>query len=814
MTDLDSTTRSGSDRSSPSPAAILAVVGFSVFVAADDLTVVSTMLRPIIGDLGLVLPDGLDDAAWVVNAYLIAFVAIMPIAGRISDVIGRRRTFVAAYAMFLVGTIVIPLSVELDEPFGWFLFGRVLTAIGGGAMVPVALAVVGDVYPVRQRARALGTLGAIETMGWVWGPLYGAILVRLLSWQWQFWLNIPLAIVGLAASWWALAGHDRPDEDRRIDWIGAALLTVALVSLNLALLGGAEIQSVNGLDELTGSGGPDLRWLYLVAVVAAGLFVWQQGRSEHPLFDRRLFQGRNLLVALVVNFVVGAGLVIAMVDVPLFINSVELDLERSAVIAGGVLSALTAAMAVTSYVGGRLTERWWYRPPVVAGLAMSTIGFAWMGATWDAGTPYAIFAVQLALLGAGFGLTVAPTTSAVVDAAPPDQRGAAAAIVMVVRLLGLSVGLSALTAWGLARFESLRSTIDLPPLTDPGFEDAVIAAQESLTAQAIAETFTASAVVLGVGLATTALLRRQQGATMSTDVDPHDPTPDASRDPAPAVGDHAVAHAGAFSAPLAGTVASASPELQAPDSAAPDSTPLGAAVAGASSPAGTATDPEVAGLLRRTNLLLGILAVVVIGGLIAIAVLFDQVSSAQADADAARAELATAQEDLARVEAGAALYASQITGFQEQIVALEPQISAGVDEAITGLQEFGSSTISFDVDIDEVIPIDTEVVINRTVEVPIVTEIPINETIDTTISIDTPLGDIPVDVSVPVDVVVPIDLTVDIPIDETVPIQDEFPVQLDVPIAIDVADTELANLTDSLATGLESLQEVLEGLGG
>ncbi len=128
-------------------AAILAVVGFSVFVAADDLTVVSTMLRPIIGDLGLVLPDGLDDAAWIVNAYLIAFVAVMPIAGRISDVIGRRRTFVGAYLLFLLGSIVIPASTGFDEPFGWFLFGRILTALGGGAMVPVALAVIGDVYP-------------------------------------------------------------------------------------------------------------------------------------------------------------------------------------------------------------------------------------------------------------------------------------------------------------------------------------------------------------------------------------------------------------------------------------------------------------------------------------------------------------------------------------------------------------------------------------------------------------------------------------------------------------------------------------------
>jgi MFS family permease len=793
----------------PSPAAILAVVGFSVFVAADDLTVVSTMLRPIIGDLGLVLPDGLDDAAWVVNAYLIAFVAIMPIAGRISDVLGRRRTFVIAYLLFLAGTVLIPLSTSLDSPFGWFLTGRVLTALGGGAMVPVALAVVGDVYPAGRRARALGTLGAIETMGWVWGPLYGAMLVRFLTWQWQFWLNIPLAVAGLAASWWALAGHDRPDHARRVDWAGAALLTTALVSLNLALLGSAEIQSVNGLDELTGGGGTDLRWLYPVAAVAGALFVWQQRRASEPLFDRALFRGRNLLLALVVNFVVGAGLVIAMVDVPLFVNSVEVDLERAAVYSGWILSALTAAMAVTSYLGGRLTERWWYRPPVLGGLAMSTAAYAWMGATWSADTSYPIFAIQLALLGGGFGLTVAPTTSAVVDAAPEDQRGAAASIVMVVRLLGLSVGLSALTAWGLARFEALRSTIDLPPLTDPGFEDAVLDAQESLTAQAIAETFTAAAVVIGAGLLTTFAMRRMSGDIIMTTESTTESTTGTTT--------------GAETADTttgAGTDDGARVDASDDGDASHVNEPV-PAIVGATGSDGDGAAPLAPtdraafdAIVRRLNLLIGILGVLLIGAFVAIALLFSRTADAEQDAAAARAELESTRSDLERVEAGAALYASQITGFQEQITELAPEVQAGVDEAIGGLREFGESTIAFDVNIDEVIPIDTEVVIDRTVQVPIQTEIPIQEEIDTTITIDTPLGGIPVDVNVPVDVVVPIDLDVDIPINETVPVQDEFPVQLDVPIEIDVGETELARLTESLAAGLESLQDVLSGLGG
>lgn len=232
-------------------------------------------------------------------------------------------------------------------------------------------------------------------------------------------------------------------------------------------------------------------------------------------------------------------------------------------------------------------------------------------------------------------------------------------------------------------------------------------------------------------------------------------------------------------------------------------------------------------LARRMNVLVGLLGVLLIGAFVVVGLLFGRVADAEADAIAARTELATfaaaggassgeleeLRDDLERVEAGAALYASQITGFQEQLVALEPQVSAGIEEAITGLREFGNSTLAFEVNIDEVIPIKTEIVLDRVVEVPIKTTIPINESFDTTITIDTPFGGIPLDVNVPVDVDVPVDLVVDIPINETVELDEEFPVKIDVPIAIEVRETELASLTDSLAAGLEALQDVLTGLG-
>lgn len=739
-------------RRTASPRAILWVVGFAVFVAADDLTVVTTMLRPIINDLGLTLPDGLDDAAWIVNVYLIAFVSIMPLAGRLSDVIGRRRLFVLAYGVFLIGTIVIPLSSSMAP----FLVGRVLTAIGGGAMVPVALAVVGEVFDDDKRARALGSLGAIETFGWVWGPLYGALLVRFLDWRWQFWLNIPLALIGLALAWWALAGMDEPrsvdEETRRVDWTGAVLLSLTLIVLDLALLGNAEIQSVTGLDELQGGNGVDFRLFYPVAAVLGFLFVRHERRTDDPLIDPAFFASRNLRVALFVNLIVGAALIIAMVDVPIFVNAIEVDLERSAVLAGWVLAALTAAMAVASWVGGRLSERVSYRLPTIAGMAFASIALLVMGLTWTPDLNFVFAAGQLTVLGAGLGLVFAPTTATVVDASPAHQRGAAAAIVMIVRLVGLSVGLAALTAWGLARFNDLRSNLVLPPITSPDFPTVATEAAAELTASAISETFLAATGLTILGLFVAMLARSQRSDESS------------------------------------------------PERAAEDLQ---------SNPPTTGEPPMREDSFLKTAVV--ILGIVLVGVVIALGLVVRSLNNTQAD-------LAQAQADLIRVEegaAGSAIVSAQVIEFTRQVGELEPQVSAGLDEAITELENFSNSSLEFAVAIDETVVIDTEITIDRDFSFPIDEVIPINQTIDTIVEVDTGLGfEIPVDIAVPVNVDVPIQLDVDVPISETVPVQAEVPVNLDVPIEVDIAETELRELTEQLAEGLRQIQTVVSDLSG
>lgn len=513
-------------RRPPSPRTILLVVAFGVFVAADDLTVVSTMLRQIIFDLEIPLPEGLDRAAWIVNAYLIAYVVVMPFIGRLSDILGRRAVYVGSLLLFLAGSIWVPLAPDLNS----FIVGRVLTALGGGAMVPVAMAVIGDVYPRDKRASALGSLGAIDTAGWVWGPLYGALLIRFLTWQWQFYLNIPLSLLGIAAAWWALRDLPEPKTRERIDWLGTAVLTVSLISLNIALLNSGDVQAAGGFAQLQNNE-PTISTtlLYTLAALTFALFLaieyYLGQRAESvtpspghplppspppPLIDLTLFRRRNFSPAILINFLVGGILIIAMVNVPLLINVLEFDVETAALTSGYLLSGMTGAMAVMAWVGGQLTERWSYRPVTAVGLLFCTIGMGLMGWLWLVDTPYLNMAAHLAILGVGFGLVIAPIGTAVINAAPEDQRGIASSLVIVLRLMGMSVGLSGLTAWGLYRFEILRKLINLPdlPLSDPSYQRALADGLTNVTVSVLTETFLISAGVALLALLVSIWLKR------------------------------------------------------------------------------------------------------------------------------------------------------------------------------------------------------------------------------------------------------------------------------------------------------------------
>jgi EmrB/QacA subfamily drug resistance transporter len=447
------------------PYLVLALVSFGVFIAADDLTVISTMLPQMIFDFQIPMPAGLDDASWIVTAYLITHVVAMPLLGRVSDLYGRRVIFVGCMALFAVGSLLVAQAGTLN----FLIFSRVIQAIGGGGVVPVAMAVVGDVFPAPRRAFALGLLGAVDTLGWIIGPLYGAFWVGYFTWQWQFYINIPISLIAMAVGWFLLKGLAGQEytPDKALDWPGALCLSLALTLLNVGLAKSGGQAAAGPTFDFGAAAREAATWQTTVPYFVGGglallLFVWLERRSPHPLLDLGMFGRANFVVACLINFVVGLVLIIAMVGVPLFVNAVlpqagataEDALKAAAMESGQILSALTGAMAVMSVAGGWLCARFGYRLPTGAGLLLMAGGFYLMN-TWSSQTTRGQMALSLMVAGLGFGLVIAPVGAAVINAVEAGMRGIASGMVLILRLIGMSVGLSSMTAWGLYRFEIL-----------------------------------------------------------------------------------------------------------------------------------------------------------------------------------------------------------------------------------------------------------------------------------------------------------------------------------------------------------------------
>lgn len=462
----------------PSPARVIALVSLPIFIGALDLTVVSAVLPHVVYDLEIPLQTGLDEAAWIVSGYLLAYGIAMTFMGRLSDIFGRRKVFLLALAVFGLGSFLVAVAdtwlvgrvlrfaawIAAGRPDPaltalWTLVGaRMVQAFGGGAMVPVGMALVGDLYPTARRAIPLGVIAAVDTAGWVVGHLYGGILTRYFDWRLIFWLNLPVCL--LAFIWIArvLSGLPRPIPAGKMDWLGALLIAASLALVNIGLGGTSHTEAGLGAPGLADAGGNAISWGYLAAAaICFSLFILRQQHARFPLLPLGLFRRIGFAPAVAANFLVGVSLFVAIANVPLFINMlVAQTLEQGAWDSGWMLSALTVPMALAAVPGGRLAARLGYRLPSLIGLSGALIGF-WLMAEWQRDTSYTIMALHLCLTGIGLGLTLAPVAAAAINAAPADDRGTASALVILFRLVGMTLGVSGMAAFGIWRAEVLSA---------------------------------------------------------------------------------------------------------------------------------------------------------------------------------------------------------------------------------------------------------------------------------------------------------------------------------------------------------------------
>jgi EmrB/QacA subfamily drug resistance transporter len=419
---------------------VLVTVCVGVFLASLDQTSVVTALPEIMLDIGITI-DRLDDIAWVVTAYMLGFTVAMPLLGRAGDVFGYRRLYLSATLLFGLGSTLVALA----DGLGWLIAARIVQAVGGGALIPGAIALASERLPHARRALVFGIVGAAAETGAVLGPLYGGVIIELLGWRWIFWTNLP--VVGLLL----LAMVTVPEikaTGGRLDLKGGLLLAGGL-----ALVTGALSQrSLFTVDAV-------LPFAIAIAALAAiTLLVYVEASAKEPVIAKALFLSRRFAAAMSAQLLVGAALIMALVTVPLMADTV---LGQSPLEGGLRLMRFTGAIPFGALLGG-FAVRWTsVRLPTIVGLLLGALGFILMG-TWDEQISDPALTIHLATGGFGFGLVIAPLVLSVVESASESYRGTAAAWVTVSRMLGMTLGLAALSAWGMGEFQVLTSTLEFP----------------------------------------------------------------------------------------------------------------------------------------------------------------------------------------------------------------------------------------------------------------------------------------------------------------------------------------------------------------
>jgi EmrB/QacA subfamily drug resistance transporter len=399
---------------------ILAICCLSLVIVSLDNTIVNVALPSIQRDLHASL-SGLQ---WTVDAYTLVMASFLMLAGSMADRLGRRGVFQTGLAAFTLGSLLCSLAPGL----GWLVAFRMLQAIGGSMLNPVAMSIIVNTFTDRaERARAIGIWGGTFGMSLALGPVIGGALIASVGWRGIFWVNIPVGVVAIAATA-LIVPESRAPRARRVDPVGQILVIVTLASLIYAIIEGPS----------SGWGSALIPALFgLSAAALAALIIYEPRRSE-PLLDLRFFRSAPFSGATVV-----AISALAALGGFLFLNTLYLQDVRgfSALHAGLLTLPLAAVMALFAPLSGRIIGRRGPRLPLlIAGLGMTASGLMLTGLTNR--TPVGWLLLAYIVFGAGFGMVNAPITNTAVSGMPRDQAGVAAAVASTSRQIGQTLGVA------------------------------------------------------------------------------------------------------------------------------------------------------------------------------------------------------------------------------------------------------------------------------------------------------------------------------------------------------------------------------------
>ena len=399
---------------------ILGAVLLGIFLSALDQTIVGTALPRIVTDL-----EGNDVYTWAFTAYLLTATVSGPIYGKLSDLFGRRPLFVIGVVVFLLGSVLSGLSQEMWQ----FIAFRGVQGLGAGALFPIALAIIGDIFAPSERGKYQGLFGAVFGLSSLLGPALGGLITDNFGWQWIFYVNLPLGAIVLYIIWRTLPTVRERDAERTIDYLGAALFVAALVPI---LIGFTNKQFGEWTD-------PEVGGLIALGFLLGAAFVWAESRAREPIVPLALFRIRAFTASVFAIFLAAMGFFAAIVFLPRWYQVVA---GSSATESGYQILPLLGGLIVSAVVSGQLVARTGrYKALIVIALAVLALGL-FMLTNLRPDTPRPLVWLWMAVAGLGIGPSLSVFTLVVQNSVPVHQLGAATSNVTLFQQVGGTVGLA------------------------------------------------------------------------------------------------------------------------------------------------------------------------------------------------------------------------------------------------------------------------------------------------------------------------------------------------------------------------------------
>lgn len=458
--------------SEPKPANVKLVIGAviaTLLVASLGQTIITTALPIIVAELG-----GIEHISWAITAYLLAATVASPVFGKLGDMYGRKLMLQIGLGIFLVASVIAAFSVDLTM----LVACRFLQGLGGGGLIVTAMAAVGDVLPARERGKAQGFIGAAFGLSTVIGPLIGGVIVEALSWRWLFLVNVPIAIAAFVVI--AIAFQTRTKgEKRRIDYMGAMLLTTTLAALVI----------------YTSVGGTVLPWfspealvLPAIALVALIGFVLVERRAAEPILPLYLFRNNAFLVSNGVGFIIGTVMFGTITYMPSYLLIVQGFAPTQAGLA--LLPMMVGLIGASTLSGIFMSRTGRYKMLPILSSALLAVG-ALLLSTLEIDTPFPLIILYLLIVGIGIGPVMSVGVAAIQNAVPHSVLGVATASAQMFRQIGGSLGVAILGAVFANRLAYETAAIGHPEGT-AGFNADVLAAMPAGEQLAMLEAYVAA----------------------------------------------------------------------------------------------------------------------------------------------------------------------------------------------------------------------------------------------------------------------------------------------------------------------------------